>query len=51
MFLLLGLGASVVTWAAGATTVMVAVKHGWELWAAWEERRKPRDEASRHNCR
>jgi len=42
MFALLGLGSAVVTWAAGATTVMVAVKHGWDLWQAWESTREKR---------
>ncbi len=34
MFLLLGLGANIVNVAAAATTVLVAVKHAWDIYQA-----------------
>lgn len=34
MFALLSIGARVVNIAAAATTVLVAVKHGWDVWQA-----------------
>jgi hypothetical protein len=46
MFALLGLGARVVNLAAAATTVLVAVKHAWDLYQAADaelQRRKSLD--------
>ena len=46
MFALLSIGARLVNLAAGATTVLVAVKHAWDLWqvAEAERDRRRRDE-------
>jgi len=43
MFALLGVGANIVSAAAAATTVLVAVKHAWDVYQAAEaelQRRK-----------
>lgn len=47
MFALLGIAARVVNLAAAATTVLVAVKHAWDVWQVAEaerERRTKREE-------
>lgn len=51
MIALLGLGANLVNWAAGVTTVLVAVKHGWDLLEAARCERERRSRPDADNCR